>query len=124
MHYIHHTHTRTTPHTHTHTHTPLTSTTYFNAIWPNRNKNSAVSKVLQLLLTAYSTPLSHQLVAAILQACPHQLHTFLKLLQPHLAPRPLDTWVTCLQFFLKVGLQSTLPSFLFQLLPRLMGIWA
>ena len=134
MHYthVHHTHTHTHTHiiytthtctcttyttdTHTTTHTQhtlLTSTTCFNATWPNRNKNSAVSKVLQLLLTAYSTPLSHQLVAAILQACPHQLHNFLKLLQPHLVPRPLDTWVTCLQFFLKVGLQSTLPFFLF-----------
>ncbi|KAL8586640.1 hypothetical protein ACOMHN_040148 [Nucella lapillus] len=68
----------------------------------HENKNPAVSKVLQSLVTSYTTPLSHLLVTTVLHACPDQVPAFLKQLHPHLAPRPVHTWVACLHFFLKI----------------------
>ncbi|KAK7108871.1 nucleolar pre-ribosomal-associated protein 1-like [Littorina saxatilis] len=68
----------------------------------NDNKNPAVNKVLQALVTSYTSPLSHRLVTAILTACPDQVQPFLRLLQPNLVPRPVDTWLTCLHLFLQI----------------------
>ncbi|XP_076444589.1 nucleolar pre-ribosomal-associated protein 1-like [Babylonia areolata] len=74
------------------------------------NKNPAVSKVLQLLVTSFTSPLSHQLVTAVLHACPDQTPPFLRLLQPHLAPQPVDTWIACLNLFLKIVENHEWPS--------------
>ncbi|KAK7487718.1 hypothetical protein BaRGS_00020985, partial [Batillaria attramentaria] len=76
----------------------------------SENKNPAISKVLQSLLSSYTTPKSHQLVESILKTCPDQMNSFLRLLQPHLVPRPIDTWLACIQFFIEIVQAHEWPS--------------
>lgn len=71
-----------------------------------RNKNPAMTKLLETLLTSYTAPKSHKLALAILKACPDQVNTFLKHLYPHLVPRSVDTWIACVQFFKQVQLAN------------------